>query len=122
MTVAWGPFGVSLVTTKKKRFSDDHKVVDTKEVGEFAAFDEAVRQARTALAKEKANEDRHALIVGPERDGVRTPEATVEHPDFGGAVTDLTRATKPRSAKRVTDTEGTESWHDAGDDLGAADD
>jgi hypothetical protein len=66
-------------------------------VGEFAAMDEAVRQALAALGKEKANEHRHAVIVGPERHGGRKREATVDHPDLGGAV-HQTPATKAPAA------------------------
>jgi Arc/MetJ-type ribon-helix-helix transcriptional regulator len=86
VTVAWGPFGVTIVTVKKSWLSEHEKTSHEVHVGEFAAIDEAVRQALAALGKEKANEHRHAVIVGPERDGIRKHEATVDHPDLGGAV------------------------------------
>jgi hypothetical protein len=94
VTVAWGPFGVTLVTVKKSWVSGKDKTTHEVHVGEFAAMDEAVKQAAAALGNEKADEDRHAVIVGPERDGVRKLEATVDHPDFGGTVR---KAAKPKA-------------------------
>jgi Arc/MetJ-type ribon-helix-helix transcriptional regulator len=86
VTVAWGPFGVTVVTVKKSWVSGKEKHSHEVHVGEFAAMDEAVRQALVALSKEKADEHRHAIIVGPERNGSRRHEATVDHPEFGGHV------------------------------------
>jgi Arc/MetJ-type ribon-helix-helix transcriptional regulator len=86
VTVAWGPFGVTLVTVKKSWISGNEKHSHEVHVGEFAAMDEAVRRALAALGKEEADEHRHAVIVGPERNGTRRHEATVDHPDLGGAV------------------------------------
>jgi Arc/MetJ-type ribon-helix-helix transcriptional regulator len=87
MTLAWGPFGVTLVTVKEKLIGKEMKRSHERHVGEFAAYDEAVRQALAALAQENADEHRIAEIVNPERDGKRELEATVAHPDFGGTVT-----------------------------------
>jgi Arc/MetJ-type ribon-helix-helix transcriptional regulator len=109
VTVAWGPFGVTIVTVKKSWLSDHDKTSHEVHVGEFAAMDEAVRQALVALGKEKADEHRHAVIVGPERDGARKREATVDHPDFGG---DVHRTAVKKPKPLVT--------HD--DDIAVADD
>jgi hypothetical protein len=99
VTVAWGPFGVTIVTVKKSWLSEHAKTSHEVHVGEFAAMDEAVRQALAALGKEKANRHRHAVIVGPERDGIRKHEATVDHPDLGGAVH---RTPAPAAATKST--------------------
>jgi Arc/MetJ-type ribon-helix-helix transcriptional regulator len=112
VTVAWGPFGVTIVTVKKSWLSDHDKTSHEVHVGEFAAMDEAVRQALAALGKEKANEHRHAVIVGPERNGARKHEATVDHPEFGGEV-HRAGAAKPAPS---------DDADDAVDDIAAADD
>jgi hypothetical protein len=99
VTVAWGPFGVTLVTVKKSWVSGRERRSHEVHVGEFAAMDEAVRQALAALGKEKSDEHRHAVIVGPERNGSRRHEATVDHPDLGGAVHKVAVPGPPAAAK-----------------------
>jgi hypothetical protein len=99
VTVAWGPFGVTLVTVKQSWVSGKEKRSHEVHVGEFAAMEEAVRQALAALGREKADQHRHGVIVGPERNGSRRHEATVDHPDLGGEVHKAAMTPKPAPLK-----------------------